>query len=116
MHQMSDDQSGAEDQASGDDQAADGQPVPLNREQRRAQKFKHGHDSRQDNLRPQSENNSAFNAPVTADAEEGPKDAVTAANTQGETNMTGAGTGGAVESDGRLPHHEGMHLGNQPNS
>jgi hypothetical protein len=32
------------------------------------------------------------------------------------TRMTGAGTGGATESDGRQPHHEGTHFGNQPNS
>ena len=30
--------------------------------------------------------------------------------------MTGAGAGGATESDGRVAHHEGVHLGNQPNS
>jgi hypothetical protein len=28
----------------------------------------------------------------------------------------GAGSGGATESDGRVKHHEGQHLGNQPNS
>ena len=98
---------------SGDEQAE----APLNREQRRAQKFKHAEDTRQDNLRPQSENNAAFNpATIPTDMEEGPKDSVTASTTQGPTNMTGAGTGGATEKDGRLPHHEGMHLGNQPNS
>ncbi len=35
---------------------------------------------------------------------------------KGVEHDTGAGSGGAVESDGRLTHHEGMHLGNQPNS
>ena len=96
--------------------------APLNREQRRAQKFKHADDARQDNLRPQSENNAAFNAPsglaaaTSVDMEEGPKDAVAVSTTQGPTNMNNAGSGGATEKDGRLPHHEGMHMGNQPNS
>jgi hypothetical protein len=31
------------------------------------------------------------------------------------TRLTGAGTGGATESEGRVTHHEGVHLGNQPN-
>jgi hypothetical protein len=35
---------------------------------------------------------------------------------QDVTRLTGAGTGGATESDGRVPNHEGVHLGNQPNS
>ena len=102
-----------------EDQQTDEQaPQPLNREQRRRQKFRKAQNAPQDNLRPQSENNTAFVAPLTADADldEGPKDALTASNTQGETKLTGAGTGGATETDDRLPHHEGMHLGNQPNS
>jgi hypothetical protein len=32
------------------------------------------------------------------------------------TKLTGTGTGGATEHDGRMPEHEGMHRGNQPNS
>jgi hypothetical protein len=32
------------------------------------------------------------------------------------TRRTGPGTGGATERDGRMPEHEAMHRGNQPNS
>ena len=85
---------------------------PLNREQRRRQKFRHARDARQDNLRPQSQNNSAFTHPVRPDREQGPKEAVAQSSTQGPTDMTGPGTGGATESDERAPHHEGMHQGN----
>src|SRR5687768_8442055 len=98
-----------------DDQQADEQaPQPLNREQRRRQKFRKAQNAPQDNLRPQSENNTAFVAPLSADADldEGPSDALTADNTQGETKLTGPGTGGATESKERVPHHEGMHMGN----
>jgi hypothetical protein len=35
---------------------------------------------------------------------------------QGIVKTTGAGTGGATQSDDRVKHHEGVHLGNQPNS
>jgi hypothetical protein len=35
---------------------------------------------------------------------------------QGIVKTTGAGTGGATQSDDRVKHHEGVHLGNLPNS
>ena len=35
---------------------------------------------------------------------------------QDVTKLTGTGTGGATESDERVPGHEGIHRGNQPNS
>jgi hypothetical protein len=35
---------------------------------------------------------------------------------QGIVRTTGAGTGGATQSDDRVKHHEGVHLGNLPNS
>jgi hypothetical protein len=35
---------------------------------------------------------------------------------QGVVKTTGAGTGGATQSDDRVKHHEGVHLGNLPNS
>jgi hypothetical protein len=35
---------------------------------------------------------------------------------QGVVKTTGAGTGGATQSDDRVKHHEGVHLGNKPNS
>jgi hypothetical protein len=86
---------------------------PMNREQRRAAEHG-GQDQRQDNLRPESENN-----PALSGAGGGPGDdqgSYTGRPDQDVTRLTGAGTGGATESDGRVPHHEGMHLGNQPNS
>ena len=86
---------------------------PGNREQRRAERFGHA-DGLQDNHQPASENN-----PAVSGAGGGPGDdsgSYTGRPDQDVTRLTGAGTGGATESDGRLPHHEGMHLGNQPNS
>lgn len=35
---------------------------------------------------------------------------------QDVTRLTGTGTGGATESDERVPSHEATHRGNQPNS
>ena len=66
---------------------------------------------RQDNLRPEPDNQaSAPRGPETA-ATDGPGESTAEADRD-----TGAGTGGATESDGRPGHHEGVHLGNQPNS
>ena len=88
---------------------------PMNRAERRAaQRAKDDGDRKQDNLRTLAENQAKVPAPVTGAvaAEPGtPHESVA-----GDTRMTGAGTGGAVESGGRLPQHEGMHLGNWPNS
>jgi hypothetical protein len=44
------------------------------------------------------------------------QEAYTGRPDQDVTRLTGPGTGGATESDGRVPNHEGVHLGNQPNS
>jgi hypothetical protein len=73
-----------------------GQP-PLNREQRRAQE--RGKDPLADQPDPGTTRDAAFKG---GNAELG--------------SLSGAGTGGATESDDRLTHHEGMHLGNDPNS
>ena len=89
---------------------------PLNREQRRAQRFHPKSHHRQDNLRTQEQNQSGFLTEAPTPMAEGPDEAVADSTTQGPTHQTGAGTGGAVETDERLPHHEGAHLGNQPNS
>jgi hypothetical protein len=80
----------------------------LNREQRRAREFGSA-DHIQDNLRHERENNPAFGTGDDDGSYAGRPD-------QDVVRTTGAGTGGATESDGRLTHHEGMHLGNQPNS
>ena len=72
---------------------------------------KHEARERQDNLRPEAENQAAATQAPDDVIELGPPE-----STAGENEDTGAGTGGATESDGRVVHHEGIHLGNQPNS
>ena len=88
----------------------------MNREERRAQE--HGRDqgeARQDNLLTQAENQGA--AAGMGGAEDTANDPGTVAKgVAGDKDMANPGTGGAVESDGRLPHHEGMHLPNVPNA
>jgi len=66
---------------------------------------------RQDNLRSEAENQAGAMRPPEDVIELGPGE-----STAGESADTGAGTGGATESDGRPRHNEGAHLGNQPNS
>ena len=88
----------------------------MNREERRAQE--HGRDQgdqRQDNLLTQAENQAA--AAGLGGATDTPTDPGTVDHgVAGAKDMANPGTGGAVESDGRLPHHEGMHLPNVPNA
>jgi hypothetical protein len=104
---------GAATATDGPETGNDGQaPPPLNREQRRAQKFHRKSGGRQDNLQTQRENNSGFLTTPPALIEEGPKEAVATSTTQGPTHLTGPGTGGATESEERAPHHEGAHQGN----
>ena len=67
---------------------------------------------RQDNLRPEPENQAAAAPPPEDVIELGPPGESIA----GDSTDTGAGTGGATQSDGRPRHNEGVHLGNQPNS
>lgn len=93
----------------------DPQP-PLNREQRRAQKFHRKGTGRQDNLQTQRENNTGFLTTPPAPVSEDANDALTTSPEEGETHHVGAGTGGETESDEGTPHHEGMHLGNRSNS
>jgi hypothetical protein len=88
---------------------------PLNRAERRAQRY-----------RPNAGQADPHAVVATPGAEEAPEaagavdevdDEALARSGSGDvTRMTGAGTGGATESDGRVAHHEGVHLGNQPNS
>lgn len=94
-------------------QPTDDAARPLNREQRRA--AEHGHrDNAQDNLVRESENNPAFSGSGGGQGDDSAS--YTGRPDQDVTRLTGTGTGGATESDGRLPEHEGMHRGNQPNS
>jgi hypothetical protein len=86
---------------------------PMNREQRRAERFG-SPDNRQDNLATQGENEALGGGAATTPGGEG-NEALPGGN-RDVAGLSGAGTGGATESDDRLLHHEGMHLGNQPNS
>ena len=92
------------------------EPQPQNREQRRAQKFHRKTAGRQDNLLTQRANNTGFLASPAATLADGPNDALAAIPAEGSTHHGGPGTGGETESDEGMPHHEGMHLGNQGNS
>jgi hypothetical protein len=75
--------------------------APQNREQRRAAQFgRH----RPDPLEP---------PPLNQDPRLG-NDAVAGSPDQDQTDLTGAGTGGATQSDGRTPHYEGAHPGTKP--
>ena len=72
-----------------------------NREQRRAAKFgRHRPDSHEP--WPTTQPNPAM------------RDAVAGRPDQDQTDLTGPGTGGATESDGRTPHYEGAHPGTKP--
>jgi hypothetical protein len=85
------------DRKSTSDEHAD--TPPLNREERRAREFDH-----------QANRNPAMHQDGdSSESYAGRPD-------QDVVRTTGAGTGGATESDGRVKHHEGQHLGNQPNS
>ncbi len=78
---------------------------PLNRAQRREQARGKGRTSprRQDNFRTIEENQAQSEtvAPTDATQSDAPSEA-----TAGETRLTGAGTGGATESNERSPEHE----------
>jgi hypothetical protein len=83
---------------------------PLNREERRAARFRPNAGRRDPH---------AVAAEPAADetAGKGGDDAEASARTGGGdvTRRTGAGSGGPTESAGRQPHDEAKHLGNVPN-
>jgi hypothetical protein len=92
------------------DPAPEEAAAPLNREQRRAQKFgRAGKVHQHDPLGPwpESDVNPALR---TA----GPDDATAGRPDQGQTDLTGPGTGGATQQPDRQPHHEGAHPGTRP--
>ncbi len=89
------------------------QQEPLNRAQRRADRFG-GADNRQDNLLHEADNNPAFGGSGGGEGDD--SESYAGRPDQDVVRQTGAGSGGATESDDRLTHHEGIHLGNQPNS
>lgn len=82
---------------------------PLNREQRRAARFR----PKAGNLDPH-----IVMPPQDEDAGRGGDDQQSFAGGRGGDVVkdTGAGTGGATEDDGPVTHREGIHLGNEPNS
>jgi hypothetical protein len=77
------------------------QDEPQNREQRRAARFgRHRPDPHE---------------PLPRDADPAlGGDAVAGRPDQDQTDLTGPGTGGATQSDGRTPHYEGTHPGTKP--
>jgi len=84
---------------------------PLNREQRRAARYRPNEG--------QPDPHAVGGGPVAEGAAgQGGDGAEAMARSGGGdvTRRTGPGTGGATESDERLPHHEGSHFGHQPNS
>jgi hypothetical protein len=85
-------------------------PIPNrpNREERRRQKFRAKDTSKRD-TDPLSKGNAAFGTGDDTESYAGRPD-------QGIVKTTGAGTGGATQSDERVKEHEGVHKGNQPNS
>ena len=88
---------------------------PLNRAERRAQRYRPN--AGQADPHAVVATPGAEQAPATPGANDEAVDEAVAGGGGGDvTRMTGAGAGGATESDGRVAHHEGVHLGNQPNS
>ncbi|HEV8488508.1 MAG TPA: hypothetical protein VGQ58_01830 [Candidatus Limnocylindrales bacterium] len=79
-----------------------------NREERRRKQFR-PKDTSNDERKPLSKANPAFGTGDDTESYAGRPD-------QGIVKTTGAGTGGATESDERVKEHEGQHRGNQPNS
>jgi hypothetical protein len=84
---------------------------PLNREQRRAQKFHRKAAARQDNLHTQRENDTGFLSGPAETLADGPNRALEVSSTPGSTNHRGPGTGGETETAEREEHHEGIHSG-----
>jgi hypothetical protein len=74
----------------------------LNRQQRRDEQFHRGR--RPDQVR----------SPWTADDVPANQSSITGGADQDQTEMTGAGTGGATESSGRVINREGLHPHNSP--
>ncbi len=95
---------------------------PLNREERRRQRF-HPRQAagRQDDLRPAGRVPGASGQddgpPADREREPGGADqgSFAGSSEQGAVKTTGAGTGGATESSGRLAQHDGMDLPSSPN-
>ena len=71
----------------------DEQPRPLNREQRRAAKFRRRGSARQDNLQTQRENDTGFLALPTESLADGPKGAVPLIAAEELTSREGPGMG-----------------------
>lgn len=91
-------------------------PPPLNREQRRAQKFHRHAGARQDNLQTQRQNNTGFLSTPSEPLAEDANPALEAGSTPGAEEHGGPGTGGETKTAGRVAQHEGTHRGNPTRS
>jgi hypothetical protein len=83
-------------------------PDRPNREERRRQKFRPKDTSKRD-TDPLSKGNPAFGTGDDTESYAGRPD-------QGIVKTTGAGTGGATQSEKGVKEHEGRHGGSQPGS
>lgn len=83
---------------------------PLNREERRRARFGRGRSAQASAATDGAQADEA--EPWAGEPDSG---ATTGRPDQDVTRMTGAGAAGATESDGRITHHEGIHLPNRPN-
>jgi hypothetical protein len=104
-----------EETAMTDDRSLPIDHEPLNRAERRAQRY-HPNAGQPD---PHGvlANPTDASVDTRAGLEGEDPGAVTVSGGRGDvTHMTSPGTGGATESGTRQPHHEGAHFGNQPNS
>jgi hypothetical protein len=98
-----------------DDRSLPTDHEPINRAERRAQRYRPNAGQADPHAivaTPGSDEVAAGAGAVDDTVDE----AVARSGSGDVTKMTGAGAGGATESDGRVAHHEGVHLGNQPNS
>jgi hypothetical protein len=92
---------------------------PLNREQRRKARFRPNAGRADPHAVPLEEGSEPPDAAArdaVAPDEAALRESVTGTGDSDPTRLTGAGTGGAIEDGSRVRHHEGTHLGNQPNS
>ena len=90
--------------------------APLNREQRRAQKFRSKQTSRQDNLQSQRANDTGFLSSPTDTVADAPKDVVEIDAAKGTPDVA---TDAAAESPApahETPGHDDRRPGGQPNS
>ena len=87
---------------------------PLNREQRRAQKFRARSTARQDNLHTPRENATGFLALPTDSLADGPKGDVTLIAAAESTSQAGPGGGGDAPTEAAVPDPASTAPADQP--